>query len=333
MKKSILLLLVLLITLIGTCIYKKAYLPSLPPHVDKRHIVIKTHTLYPKEDTIATKEVVKEEPKPLVKIEPVQKQETMPHKEIPKKKEPIQEKKTIPTPTPKEVVEEEPKPLVKIKPLQKQETMPHKEIPKKKEPIQEKKTIPTAVYPTIQPMPLATLTPKKVVKEEHKPLIKIEPVQKQETMPHKEMPKKKEPIQEKKTIPTAVYPTIQPMPLATLTPKEVVKKEVKRITQEEAKSQTEQKMMGVTMLMQQQQEQIDVLLNALKNRNSAIKTREAFLDKIEDFIESSLTQRLKTITTMREHQINMDALREKIIETRDTIYKEITKTNTPTLGE
>ena len=227
MKKSILLLLVLLITLIGTCIYKKAYLPSMKEKSresspkDKRHIVVKTHTLYPIDHSIEVKAVAKVEPKPVVAKESIEK------KELPQVKEPIKEKEIV--------------------------------APKK-------------IYPTIQPMPI--VAPTEVAKVEPKPMI-----------------------------------------------------------QTKVQSQTEQEIKEVTTPIKQQQEQMNLLLDALQDRDNAMQSRQAFIEKIEDFINTSLEKRLNVIRTMGKYQINMDKLQEKIIETRDTIYIQISKPNTSTLGE
>lgn len=80
-------------------------------------------------------------------------------------------------------------------------------------------------------------------------------------------------------------------------------------------------------------EEIDALMQALKNREVAFKNRDAFELYIQRLIKQALNDRTIAISHMNNEELHLIELQKELIKARDHDYNKIGQTNNPTSGE
>lgn len=80
-------------------------------------------------------------------------------------------------------------------------------------------------------------------------------------------------------------------------------------------------------------EEIDTLMQALKNREVAFKNRDAFELYIQRLIKQALDDRTIAISYMNNEELHLLELQKELIKARDHDYNQIGQTNNPTSGE
>ncbi len=80
-------------------------------------------------------------------------------------------------------------------------------------------------------------------------------------------------------------------------------------------------------------EEIDALMQALKNREIAFKNRDEFELYIQRLIKQALDNRTIAISHMNNEELHLIELQKELIKARDTAYDKIGQTNNPTSGE
>ncbi len=80
-------------------------------------------------------------------------------------------------------------------------------------------------------------------------------------------------------------------------------------------------------------EEIDSLMQALKNREIAFKNRDAFELYIQRLIKQALDNRTIAISHMNNEESHLIELQKELIKARDHAYNKIGQTNNPTSGE
>ena len=79
--------------------------------------------------------------------------------------------------------------------------------------------------------------------------------------------------------------------------------------------------------------EIDSLMQALKDRDGALKDREELELRIQQLIKEALDNRFNAIAYMNKEELRLLDLQKELLNVRDIAYKKIGQTNTPTSGE
>jgi len=162
----------------------------------------------------------------------------------------------------------------------------------------------------------------------------------------KSTPKEPEITALKKVIETATATkTIKAVPVETSTkkPEEVKKKEItltKPTIEKESKTVTKKEpakktvpIASITVKEDHDLKEIDSLMQALKDRDIALKNREELELHIQQLIKKALDDRFKAIAYMNKEELRLLELQKELLNVRDIAYKKIGQTNTPTSGE
>jgi len=80
-------------------------------------------------------------------------------------------------------------------------------------------------------------------------------------------------------------------------------------------------------------EEIDALMQALKNREIAFKNRDAFELHLQQLIKQALDNRIIAISHMNNEELHLREMQKELIKDRDHAYNMIGQTNNPTSGE
>ena len=80
-------------------------------------------------------------------------------------------------------------------------------------------------------------------------------------------------------------------------------------------------------------EEIDSLMEALKDRDSALKNRDELELRIQQLIKKALDNRFKAIAYMNKEELRLLELQKELLDNRDIAYKKIGQINTPKSGE
>lgn len=150
----------------------------------------------------------------------------------------------------------------------------------------------------------------------------------------------------------AKYNDNPPNTLATIapTPLPAVRKEtsgskmqakvVKEITTSKREAEVLHKLMTqqksstmTTPAKQNDIEEIDTLMQALKEQESALKNRDEFELHLQELIKRALENRSAAIAHMNKEELHLIELQKELIKTRDIAYDKIGQPNTPTSGE
>ena len=79
--------------------------------------------------------------------------------------------------------------------------------------------------------------------------------------------------------------------------------------------------------------EINSLMQALKDRDGALKNREELELRIQQLIKEALDNRFNAIAYMNKEELRLLDLQKELLNTRDIAYKKIGQTKTPTSGE
>ena len=124
-------------------------------------------------------------------------------------------------------------------------------------------------------------------------------------------------------------PIAQTKPAPEKESKPVSKKEpVKTMVQDSTKTTP-----STTVKENHDLEEIDSLMQALKDRNIALENRAKFELQIQQLITKALDDRFKAIAHMNREEIHLLYLQKELLKARDIAYEKIGQTNTPTSGE
>ena len=80
-------------------------------------------------------------------------------------------------------------------------------------------------------------------------------------------------------------------------------------------------------------EEIDTLMQALKERDGALRNRDEFELHLQELIKRALKNRSAAIAHMYQEELHLLELQKELIKTRDRAYDKIGQPNTPTSGE
>lgn len=80
-------------------------------------------------------------------------------------------------------------------------------------------------------------------------------------------------------------------------------------------------------------EEIDTLMQALKDREVAFKNRDKFELHLQQLIKQALENRSTAITHMNKEELHLIEVQKELINARDLTYNKINQTNNPTSGE
>lgn len=80
-------------------------------------------------------------------------------------------------------------------------------------------------------------------------------------------------------------------------------------------------------------EEIDALMQALKNREIAFQNRDKFELYIQRLIKQALDDRTIAISHMNNEELHLIELQKELLKTRDSAYEKIGQPNNPTSGE
>jgi len=80
-------------------------------------------------------------------------------------------------------------------------------------------------------------------------------------------------------------------------------------------------------------EEIDTLMQALKEREGALMNRDAYEVHLQELIKRALENRSAAIAHMNKEELHLIELQKELIKARDRAYNKIGQTNNPTSGE
>ena len=80
-------------------------------------------------------------------------------------------------------------------------------------------------------------------------------------------------------------------------------------------------------------EEIESLMQALKEREDAFKNRDEFELHLRQLIKQALKNRSVAIAHMNKEELHLIELQKELIKARDRVYDKIGQTNIPTSGE
>ena len=133
--------------------------------------------------------------------------------------------------------------------------------------------------------------------------------------------------------------------LATVTPITTTKKETSMVKVKEkeiiiSKSEADilhklisKQKASTTPVKQNDIEEIDTLMQALKEREDAFKNRDEFELHLQQLIKQALENRSAAIAHMNKEELHLLELQKELLKKRDIAYEKIGQTNTPTSGE
>ncbi len=134
--------------------------------------------------------------------------------------------------------------------------------------------------------------------------------------------------------------TMPPAPIHTVkketTELKVKEKEIPRsITQTEVLDEpiSKDKPSSVPVSKDNDIAKIDTLVQALKEREVALKNRDEFELHIQQLINQALEDRSAAIAHMNQEELRLIELQKELLKTRDIAYDKIGQTNIPRSGE
>lgn len=80
-------------------------------------------------------------------------------------------------------------------------------------------------------------------------------------------------------------------------------------------------------------EEIDSLMEALKDRDTALKNRDELELHIQQLIKQALDDRFNAIAYMNKEELRLLKMQKELLAHRDIAYEKIGQINTPKLGE
>jgi len=151
-------------------------------------------------------------------------------------------------------------------------------------------------------------------------------------------------VYEKAYIPYVNHNNNKPNTLNTIvsTPLQPIKKEVKQVkvkplakTQTEVLDKSTSKQISRTIPVSKNNdiEEIDSLIQALKEREDAFKNRDAFELHIQELIQQALENRSAAIAHMNQEELRLIELQKELLKTRDIAYDKIGQTTIQKSGE
>ncbi len=116
---------------------------------------------------------------------------------------------------------------------------------------------------------------------------------------------------------------------AEVLPKPIVKQKILPVP-----VSTKQKILPIPVSTKQNDiEEIDSLMQALKEREDAFKNRDEFELHLRQLIKQALENRSAAIAHMNKEELHLIELQKELIKARDRVYDKIGQTNIPTSGE
>lgn len=79
-------------------------------------------------------------------------------------------------------------------------------------------------------------------------------------------------------------------------------------------------------------EEIDSLMEALKDRDTALKNRDELELHIQQLIKQALDDRFNAIAYMNKEELRLLKMQKELLAHRDIAYEKIGQINTPKLG-
>ena len=153
-------------------------------------------------------------------------------------------------------------------------------------------------------------------------------------------------VYQKAYVPYVNHSNTNPNTLSTMPPLPTLKKAMTESEVQEkeihlSKSQpkvlanpiSKEKTATVTASIDNDIEEIDSLIQALKEREDALKNRDAFELHIQQLIKQALDNRSAVIAHMNKEELRLLELQKELLKTRDVDYAKIGQPNIPTSGE
>jgi len=114
---------------------------------------------------------------------------------------------------------------------------------------------------------------------------------------------------------------------------EEIKKEIKTTKSETEVIQTPVIKQETSAATQKDIEEIDALMQALKEREVAFKNRDEFELHLQELINRALENRSAAIAHMNKEGLHLIELQKELLKARDIAYDKIGQTNNLTSGE